>query len=389
MRKARRAATSGGGSGKELLVFTVFLVVVMITLSQVLVVHHKYNVRYGQGAKPRSIRLKAQQELRQVERRIAALRHQNIPSLQQAAESLQKHVFISRIASLIQRATHESRHLMQHRLQPSNSSNHSSSSTWSSSPVSASQSLLLSALDYDLQETDIDASASLSEWNVSAASWGDNDNVTDDELEGGPANITTPSPVQLLCPEEPPLLWGNVSADVNREHETLTLSEVMAAHPDIRAGGEWQPSDCVARYRVAVVIPYRDRLAHLTVLLAHLLPVLKRQQLHFRVFVVEQYGTLTFNKGRIMNAAFKEALKIFDFQCVVFHDVDLIPEDDRNMYTCPIMPRHMSVAIDEMNYRLAYQMLVGGVLNMRMEHYQLVNGYSNMYWGWGAEDDDM
>lgn len=39
--------------------------------------------------------------------------------------------------------------------------------------------------------------------------------------------------------------------------------------------------------------------------------------------------------------------------------------------------------------RLAYQMLVGGVLNMRMEHYQLVNGYSNMYWGWGAEDDDM
>lgn len=217
MRKARRAATSGGGSGKELLVFTVFLVVVMITLSQVLVVHHKYNVRYGQGAKPRSIRLKAQQELRQVERRIAALRHQNIPSLQQAAESLQKHVFISRIASLIQRATHESRHLMQHRLQPSNSSNHSSSSTWSSSPVSASQSLLLSALDYDLQETDIDASASLSEWNVSAASWGDNDNVTDDELEGGPANITTPSPVQLLCPEEPPLLCelmvGEVSED--------------------------------------------------------------------------------------------------------------------------------------------------------------------------------
>ena len=40
-------------------------------------------------------------------------------------------------------------------------------------------------------------------------------------------------------------------------------------------------------------------------------------------------------------------------------------------------------------YRLAYEELVGGVLNMRTEHFQRVNGYSNLYWGWGAEDDDM
>jgi hypothetical protein len=52
-----------------------------------------------------------------------------------------------------------------------------------------------------------------------------------------------------------------------------------------------------------------------------------------------------------MNAAFIYASNEDDYQCFVFHDVDLIPADDRNMYSCPIYPRHMSVAIDEMNYR--------------------------------------
>ncbi|GAB1597515.1 hypothetical protein Ahia01_000028000, partial [Argonauta hians] len=38
---------------------------------------------------------------------------------------------------------------------------------------------------------------------------------------------------------------------------------------------------------------------------------------------------------------------------------------------------------------LPYELLVGGVLNLRTDHFQRVNGYSNHYWGWGAEDDDM
>ncbi len=52
-----------------------------------------------------------------------------------------------------------------------------------------------------------------------------------------------------------------------------------------------------------------------------------------------------------MNIAFVEALKMYGYQCFVFHDVDLVPEDDRNMYSCPSQPRHMSVAIDEMDYK--------------------------------------
>ncbi|KAH3898153.1 hypothetical protein DPMN_022372 [Dreissena polymorpha] len=52
-----------------------------------------------------------------------------------------------------------------------------------------------------------------------------------------------------------------------------------------------------------------------------------------------------------MNAAFAEVRKIEDFDCFVFHDVDMIPEDDRNIYTCTDAPKHMSPALDKFGYR--------------------------------------
>ena len=53
-----------------------------------------------------------------------------------------------------------------------------------------------------------------------------------------------------------------------------------------------------------------------------------------------------FNRGKLMNVGFKEALKKHQFPCFVFHDIDLLPEDSRNDYACPGSPRHMSVAVD-------------------------------------------
>jgi hypothetical protein len=49
----------------------------------------------------------------------------------------------------------------------------------------------------------------------------------------------------------------------------------------------------------------------------------------------------------------------------------------------------MSIGVDEMNYKLQYEELIGGVLILKTEHLIASNGYSNLYWGWGAEDDDL
>ena len=80
-------------------------------------------------------------------------------------------------------------------------------------------------------------------------------------------------------------------------------------------------------------------------------PVLYRQSLFYQIFVIEQSGDDPFNRAGLFNIGFKEALKTADFNCFVFSDVDLLPEDDRNSYGCPTSPRHMSVAIDKFDYR--------------------------------------
>lgn len=52
-----------------------------------------------------------------------------------------------------------------------------------------------------------------------------------------------------------------------------------------------------------------------------------------------------------MNVGFREAMKEEDWDCLFFHDVDLIPEDDRNTYICDSNPKHAAIAMDKFGYK--------------------------------------
>lgn len=41
------------------------------------------------------------------------------------------------------------------------------------------------------------------------------------------------------------------------------------------------------------------------------------------------------------------------------------------------------------NYQLPYKDFFGGVSAMTPSQYATVNGFHNLYYGWGAEDDDL
>ena len=74
---------------------------------------------------------------------------------------------------------------------------------------------------------------------------------------------------------------------------------------------------------------FRNRAEHLELFLFHMHPVLQRQQLDYQIFVIEQAGEGAFNRAILMNIGYAEAMKVGNFSCFVFHDVDLVPEDDR------------------------------------------------------------
>jgi len=141
--------------------------------------------------------------------------------------------------------------------------------------------------------------------------------------------------------------------------------------------------------QVAIIIPFRNRQDHLKHWLFYLHPILKRQQLDYGVYVIDQQGNGTFNRAKLLNVGFVEALKEYAYDCFVFSDVDLVPMDDRNLYRCHPEPRHMASAMDKFGFRLPYRTFFGGVVSLSREQYLHINGFPNEYWGWGAEDDDM
>ncbi|XP_043961093.1 beta-1,4-galactosyltransferase 2-like isoform X2 [Gambusia affinis] len=189
------------------------------------------------------------------------------------------------------------------------------------------------------------------------------------------------------CPDTPPSLVGPLLVEFETERSLDRVREQLGSV--LQQGGRFKPPDCTARQKVVVIIPFRNRYEHLTHWLFYLHPVLMRQQLDYGVYVINQDGDGTFNRAKLMNIGFVEALIEYDYDCFVFSDVDLIPLDDRNLYRCSDHPRHLSVAIDKFNYILSSQTAFGGVSLLTKEQFLKVNGFSNTFWGWGGEDDDL
>lgn len=64
-----------------------------------------------------------------------------------------------------------------------------------------------------------------------------------------------------------------------------------------------------------------------------------------------QAGSKKFNRAKLLNVGYLEALKEENWDCFIFHDVDLVPENDFNLYTCEDQPKHLVVGRNSTGYR--------------------------------------
>ncbi|GFO29868.1 beta-1,4-galactosyltransferase 1 [Plakobranchus ocellatus] len=211
--------------------------------------------------------------------------------------------------------------------------------------------------------------------------------------DGGRGGVDANSVMKVKlepCAKYPTSLEGRMRIASKSERPLIQPARLAAMFPEVQDGGHFTPTSCSADEKTAIVIPYRDRWDHLHTLLPVLIPMLMRQQIDFTIYVIEQDSSTTFNKGLLFNAAFLEAMNMDNYDCFILHDVDMIPLDDRNLYRCNVSgPIHLSAGTNKFNYSVVYDGLFGGVVSFTREQFRTINGASNMYFGWGAEDDDL
>lgn len=71
------------------------------------------------------------------------------------------------------------------------------------------------------------------------------------------------------------------------------------------------------------------------------------------------------------------------------HDVDLLPLNNDLPYDYPQPQSVTHVAAPGLHPKYNYSSFIGGILIVSSYIFRSVDGMSNLYWGWGLEDDEF
>lgn len=97
------------------------------------------------------------------------------------------------------------------------------------------------------------------------------------------------------------------------------------------------------------------------------------QKVPHHIFVVNQVDRFRFNRASLINVGFLFAKDHFDY--IAMHDVDLLPLNNELKYDYP-SEGVLHIAAPGLHPKYNYPSFIGGILLLKNEHFQLVNGMS-------------
>ena len=149
--------------------------------------------------------------------------------------------------------------------------------------------------------------------------------------------------------------------------------------------------------KLAVILPYnQDYIDNFT---EHFGAVVEQKDFYYKlVFIKQRTSGRPINKGKLFNIGYSLMKDKFDYFC--FHDIDFIPLSNFD-YTPNDYPISLynglhpiefgeHEGIEDFNdFDLVNDTHFGGALIFDKRHFEMINGYSNDYWGLGFEDRDL
>ena len=127
--------------------------------------------------------------------------------------------------------------------------------------------------------------------------------------------------------------------------------------------------------KLGVCVPYRNREAHLKEFVPRIGKFLEERGIDYCMYFGHQTDDKLFNRGAMKNIAAEQAFKD-GCDYIVWHDIDMVPEEGCD-YSYPTeKPRHIATQISQMNYELKYEEYFGGAILFSKEQVERTNGYS-------------
>lgn len=145
--------------------------------------------------------------------------------------------------------------------------------------------------------------------------------------------------------------------------------------------------------KYSIIIPYRNRESHLELLLPRLQEVFKDKD--YEIIVSEQNDSNNFNLSNTQNVG----AQFSTGDIIVLHQVDYYPTEDVSyeIQDQPILPARKGIFVNMDLTRRDYEDIpggyrkweygidedfYGGVVIMKKEHWDFINGLNPLYKGW-------